>query len=161
MDGRLATRGQFNAGVRFRSTPQEEYEASISTLASLAPSEAGSEPGRLWRPSASAVGNSAPVVRRRRRKANQIKNALKEIRKFQKTTKLLVPKAPFGRLIKELTRTPESQTRLTEQSVNALQESTEAYIVGMLGLANEVAANPKRVTCRSSDIQLINRIRKK
>ncbi|CCK71474.1 centromeric DNA-binding histone H3-like protein CSE4 KNAG_0H00580 [Huiozyma naganishii CBS 8797] len=88
--------------------------------------------------------------------------ALYEIRKYQQSTDLLISKIPFARLVKEVASdfVWESEP-LTWQSmaILALQEASEAYLVGLLEHANLLALHAKRVTVTKKDIQLARRIR--
>ena len=91
--------------------------------------------------------------------------ALREIRKYQKTTELLMRKLPFQRLVREVANDLAAGTRFPEgprwqsQAVVALQEAAEAYPVGLLEDTNLCAIHAKRVTVMPKDIQLARRIR--
>jgi histone H3 len=73
--------------------------------------------------------------------------ALREIRRFQKTTELLIRKAPFQRLVCEITQTLFKNKDLHFQSlaVLALHEASEAYMVGMFEDTILAAVHAKRV----------------
>ncbi|KAJ3399578.1 centromeric DNA-binding histone H3-like protein cse4 [Chytridiales sp. JEL 0842] len=93
--------------------------------------------------------------------------ALREIRKYQKSTDLLLRKLPFARLVREVTqeftleRFDSSQTTLRWQShaILALQEAAEAFMVHLFEDANLCAIHAKRVTVMQKDLQLARRIR--
>lgn len=85
--------------------------------------------------------------------------ALREIRKFQKSTELLIRKLPFQRLVKEIATEFKSDLRFQSQAVLALQEASEAYLVGLFEDTNLCAIHAKRVTIMPKDIQLARRIR--
>jgi histone H3 len=85
--------------------------------------------------------------------------ALREIRKFQKSTELLIRKLPFQRLVRELAQDYKSDLRFQSQAVLALQEAAEAYLVGLFEDTNLCAIHAKRVTIMPKDIQLARRIR--
>ncbi|KAK0419725.1 hypothetical protein QR680_014290 [Steinernema hermaphroditum] len=70
--------------------------------------------------------------------------ALREIRRYQKSTELLIRKLPFQRL---------------SAAIGALQEASEAYLVGLFEDTNLCAIHAKRVTIMPKDIQLARRIR--
>ena len=53
----------------------------------------------------------------------------REIRKFQRGTELLIRKAPFQRLVREITQAVAGDLRWQVQAVLALQEAAEAYLV--------------------------------
>ena len=94
--------------------------------------------------------------------------ALREIRRYQKTTELLIRKAPFQRLVREITQTLDkpsgfhlnlSEIRFQGSTVLALQEAAEAYHVGLFEDTNLCSMHAKRVTIMPKDIQLARRIR--
>ena len=85
--------------------------------------------------------------------------ALREIRKFQKSTELLIRKLPFQRLVREIATEYKSDLRFQSQAILALQESAEAYLVGLFEDTNLCAIHAKRVTIMPKDIQLARRIR--
>ena len=70
----------------------------------------------------------------------------REIRQYQKSTELLIKKAPFQRLVREITATVKEDFRWTVNGILALQEAAEAYIVGKMEDANLCAIHAKRVT---------------
>ncbi len=85
--------------------------------------------------------------------------ALREIRKFQKSTDLLIRKLPFQRVVREIAQQFKSDLRFQSQAVLALQEATEAYLVGLFEDTNLCAIHAKRVTIFPKDMQLARRIR--
>ncbi|XP_074335899.1 histone H3.3-like [Apium graveolens] len=85
--------------------------------------------------------------------------ALHEIRKYQKTTELLILKLPFQRLVREIAQGIKSDLRFQSHAVLALQEASEAYLVGLFHDANLSSIHAKRVTIMPKDIQLARRIR--
>ncbi|XP_060754382.1 histone H3-like [Neoarius graeffei] len=92
--------------------------------------------------------------------------ALREIRRYQKSTELLIRKLPFQRLVREIAqdfKTPSTRSRtdlrFQSSAVMALQEASEAYLVGLFEDTNLCAIHAKRVTIMPKDIQLARRIR--
>jgi histone H3 len=87
--------------------------------------------------------------------------ALREIRKYQKSTDLLIRKLPFQRLVREIMAEVGNGTvtRMQTPALLALQEATEAYAVGLFEDTNLCAIHAKRVTIMAKDIQLARRIR--
>jgi histone H3 len=85
--------------------------------------------------------------------------ALREIRKYQKSTELLVRKLPFQRLVREIAQEFKTDLRFQSSAVLALQEASEAYMVGLFEDTNLCAIHAKRVTIMPKDIQLARRIR--
>ena len=85
--------------------------------------------------------------------------ALREIRRYQKTTELLIRKMPFQRLVREIAQEFKTDLRFQSSSVMALQEASEAYLVGLFEDSNLCAIHAKRVTIMPKDMQLAKRIR--
>ncbi|CAI5463612.1 unnamed protein product, partial [Closterium sp. Yama58-4] len=86
--------------------------------------------------------------------------ALMEIRRFQKTTDLLIRKLPFMRLCKEISHTYTTMdVRWTATAVLGLQEAAEAYLVNLFEDGLLLAIHSKRVTLMIRDIQLARRIK--
>ena len=85
--------------------------------------------------------------------------ALREIRKYQKSTELLIRKLPFQRLVREIAQDFKSDLRFQGSAVLALQEASESYLVGLFEDTNLCAIHARRVTIMPKDIQLARRIR--
>lgn len=85
--------------------------------------------------------------------------ALREIRKFQKSTGLLLRKLPFQRLVREIAQDFKPDLRFTEKALEALQEASEAFLVTLFEDANLMAIHTKRVTIQPKDMAVALRIR--
>lgn len=90
--------------------------------------------------------------------------ALREIRRYQRSTDLLIRKLPFARLVREITQTynstpAEGEKRWQVEALAALQEAAESYLVHLFEDSNLCAIHAKRVTIFVKDIQLARRIR--
>jgi len=86
--------------------------------------------------------------------------ALKEIRRYQKSTELLIRRLPFQRLVREIAQNVGNTPVLFQSTaVNALQEAAETYLIGLFEDTNLCAIHGKRVTIMPKDIQLARRIR--
>ena len=72
--------------------------------------------------------------------------ALREIRKYQKSTELLIRKLPFQRLVREIAQDFKTDLRFQSTAIMALQEAAEAYLVGLFEDTNLCAIHAKRVT---------------
>ncbi|TEA21828.1 hypothetical protein DBR06_SOUSAS20010006, partial [Sousa chinensis] len=79
--------------------------------------------------------------------------ALREIRRYQKSTELLIRKLPFQRLVREIAQDFKTDMRFQSSAVMALQEACEAYLVGLFEDTNLCAIHAKRVTIMPKDIQ--------
>jgi histone H3 len=85
--------------------------------------------------------------------------ALREIRRYQKSTELLIRKLPFQRLVREIAQDFKTDLRFQSSAVMALQESAEAYLVSLFEDTNLAAIHAKRVTIQPKDIALARRLR--
>jgi histone H3 len=85
--------------------------------------------------------------------------ALREIRRYQRSTDLLIRKLPFQRLVRELAQNLKPGIRFQSTAILALQEASEAYLVGLFEDTNLLALHANRVTIMPKDMQLARRIR--
>lgn len=85
--------------------------------------------------------------------------ALREIRRYQKSTDLLVAKLPFQRLVREVAQDFKSDLRFQASATRALQDASEHYLTSLFEDTNLCAIHGKRVTIAPKDIQLARRIR--
>jgi histone H3 len=85
--------------------------------------------------------------------------ALREIRKYQKSTDLLIRKLPFQRLVREIAQEFQSNVRFQSTAILTLQEAAEAYLVSLFEDTNLCAIHAKRITVMPKDIRLARRIR--
>lgn len=85
--------------------------------------------------------------------------ALREIRRYQKSTDLLLRKIPFQRLVREVAGDFCRDMRFRIEALYALQEASEAYLVSLFEDTNLCAIHAKRVTIQPRDMQLARRIR--
>lgn len=102
-------------------------------------------------------GGSASRKKKRRVKPGI--NALREIRQYQKSTDLLIPKLPFSRVVKEICHKYKDGIRWRMQAISALHYAAEAHIVDIFEDAYLCSIHAKRVTLMVRDIQLARRIR--
>jgi histone H3 len=86
--------------------------------------------------------------------------ALREIRRYQKSTDLLIRKLPFQRLVREIAQDTFPKPswnglncRFQSTALGALQEAAESYLVSLLADTNECALHARRVTIRKSHSQ--------
>ena len=86
--------------------------------------------------------------------------ALREIRRYQRSTNLLIPKLSFLRVVKDvLAQDHQEGIRIQPLAVAALHEAAEAYIVSVFEDANLCAIHAKRSTIMIKDMALVRRIR--
>ncbi|KAM9418332.1 histone H3-like centromeric protein A [Salvelinus alpinus] len=139
-----------SANRRKGAIPKRRPPASNATAST-------SKAPRLSGPSASA--GPAPSLRKKRRFRPGTR-ALMEIRKYQKSTDLLLRKRPFARLVREVCQTYSRDfMRWQVNALLALQEAAEAFLVLLFSDAYLCTIHAKRVTLFPRDIQLARRIR--
>ncbi|KAI0410754.1 histone-fold-containing protein [Xylaria grammica] len=105
-------------------------------------------------------GDPIPYPRRRRYRPGTA--ALKEIRKLQNSTDLLLKKLPFSRVVREIAlsmRPRDEGMRWQSQAILALQEAAEAFTVHLFEDCQLCAIHAKRVTIMQKDMQLARQIR--
>jgi len=84
---------------------------------------------------------------------------LREIRKFQKSTELLILKRPFQRLVKEVAQNYKTDLRVQSTALVVLQEAAEDYIVGVMEDSVLCAVHGGRQTLMAKDMALARHIR--
>ena len=108
-----------------------------------------------------AARNSGPssggVKKPRRYRPGTV--ALREIRKFQRSTDLLLRKSCFQKLVREIAQDFKEGLRFQSLAVLALQEAAEAYLVGLFEDSNLCTIHAKRVTVFPKDITIVRRLR--
>ncbi|KAG8191780.1 hypothetical protein JTE90_026815 [Oedothorax gibbosus] len=115
-------------------------------------------PTRNPNPGATSTTTVRPPVYRRRKRPGE--RALQEIRKYQKSTALLIPKAPMARCIREIVvENGHADFRFQVSALECIHEAAEAYIVGVFEDAVLCCLHGKRVTLQTKDLQLAMRIR--
>lgn len=115
------------------------------------------------RVAAAANTHNTSRVKKRKNRYRPGVLALREIRRFQRSTELLIHRAPFARVVREiadnLTSYRSVPYRFQAAALDALQEAAEAYLVGLFEDTCLCAVHAKRVTIMARDIQLARRIR--
>jgi len=89
--------------------------------------------------------------------------ALREIRRYQRSSELLIRKLPFQRLVREIAQEfslkDGKDIRFQSTALCCLQEAAEAYLVHLFEDTNLCAIHAKRITIMQKDIKLARRIR--
>ena len=85
--------------------------------------------------------------------------ALRDIRRYQRGTDLLLRKLPFQRIVREIAMTGKDGLRFQASAVLAMQEATEAHLVNLFADTCLCAIHGRRVTIMPKDIQLARRLR--
>lgn len=94
--------------------------------------------------------------RRKNAKPKKREHALREIRKLQSTTDLLIPRAPFLRVVHEILRENMEDGRIARLAVEALRESTEMFAIQLFEDAFYCALHARRVTVMPRDFYLVH-----
>jgi histone H3 len=84
---------------------------------------------------------------------------LREIRRYQKSTELVIRKFPFQRLVRGIAQDFKPDLCFQSSAVMALQEASEAYLVGLFEDTNRCLIHAKRVIVIPKYIQLARPIR--
>jgi histone H3 len=111
---------------------------------------------------ARAARRNAPAPNTRPKRVHKYRPgtvALREIRRYQRSTNLLIRRLPFQRLVREVVQDINPKLRLQSHALACIQEASEAYLVGLFEDTNLCAIHAKRVTIMPKDIQLARRIR--
>jgi histone H3/H4 len=156
----LPTHGK-NAKVRGR-TGEQNPQCSRRATVGNGPHGGGGPPAP--QPPQPVPQGAIGVAARKKRRWRPGTVALRQIRKYQKSYNLLIPKAPFQRLVREVMldlfkEAKFKDFRWQKGAMENIQEASEAYLIGILGDANLCAIHAKRVTIMPKDIQLARKIR--
>ena len=102
--------------------------------------------------------NAGRVRKPRRYRSGTL--ALREIRKYQRTSDLLIRKLSFQRIVREImyNTLKKPDLRITPDALLALQEAAEAYLVNMFDDVNLIAIHGKRQTIMVKDIKIWKRL---
>ncbi len=85
---------------------------------------------------------------------------MREIKYYQKTSRLLIQKLPFQRLVRDIVESLHgSEMRVQSMALYAMQEAAEAYLVGMFEDCNLCALHANRITIMQKDMLLARRLR--
>ncbi|KAI0005021.1 histone-fold-containing protein [Russula compacta] len=146
------------------STPPAPKRVKVAHAQTARKSTGGQEPSHRRR-GGDGDGRDAPPKKRRYRPGTV---ALREIRRYQRSTDLLLRKLPFARVVREIAldmitdaggEYGDAGLRWQSSAILALQEASEAFLVHLFEDANLCAIHAKRVTVMTRDIHLARRIR--
>lgn len=115
---------------------------------------------RKKRPVRSTTGGAvAPEATTKKRRYRPGTVALREIRRYQRSTDLLIRKAPFQRLVREIAQDMKWDVRFQSTALLAIQEAAEMHLIQLFEDTNLCALHAKRVTVMPKDMRLARRIR--
>ncbi|KAL7073858.1 hypothetical protein ACQ4LE_007666 [Meloidogyne hapla] len=100
---------------------------------------------------------SINIRKKTRRRSRPKSKVLLEIRKYQKTTRHLIPRSPFSNIFKEILQNvskPGSNLNVELKAIDALHEESEAFITQVFEAAHRNAIHAKRETIKPEDFYL-------
>jgi histone H3 len=104
--------------------------------------------------------NDIPTVsgiNKRKRRFRSGTVALREIRKYQRTTDLLIAKKPFERLVREIAQDYKTDMCFTKDSILAIQTAAEEMLTDLFQTSQLMAIHANRQEIQPKDIQLTRR----
>ena len=140
-----ATEKSAKAAKRKRPVDEEEKEAGKAPRKLI--------PAKLARKNKTSTG---AIKKPHRYRPGTV--ALRQIRKFQRSTELLCRKLCVARLIREITQNFRMGLRFQASALLAIQEAMEAWLVRLMEDMNLCAIHAKRVTVQPRDLKLVRRI---
>ena len=107
---------------------------------------------------ATKAPHKPPPQQKKKRRFRPRTVALREIHQYQKSTEMLIRKAPFQQLVYEILGGIRNDLRIQATAIKGLQEATEAYLVGLFKDSNLCEIHARWITIMPRDIQLARRI---
>lgn len=156
------TRTSYTNSLRFRAYTVQvrAHTAKMARTKQMARKSSGGKTPRkqmMEKAAKKSAPSTSGVKRPHRYRPGTV--ALREIRKYQKSTELLIRKLPFQRLVREIAQDFKNDLRFQGTAILALQEASEAYLVSLFADTNLCALHAKRVTIQPKDMWLARRIR--
>lgn len=102
---------------------------------------------------------NAPENLKNKRKYRPGTVALREIKKYQKNTDLVIRKLPFQRLVRDIANDIYGGAKFQLSALHALQDCAEMYMCNLYTDGQLCALHGKRITLMVKDMQLAKRIR--
>lgn len=84
--------------------------------------------------------------------------ALREIRRMQRSTDTVLPAVPFVRLVREIMSQYNPEMRCQSVAVQAIQEAAESFLVALFEDSNLCAIHANRTTVQKQDMKLAMRL---
>ncbi|TKR63595.1 hypothetical protein L596_027405 [Steinernema carpocapsae] len=139
-------------------TSAASKSASASTVASLSSTPRTTRRVDLHARAAAKKNPAGAVKRKMKKPVKRGVRALQEIKTLMNHSRLLIPRASFGRLVRELSQRFARDLRFKMDALAALQEAAEAHLVCIFEDANLCAIHAKRVTIMPKDLHLVRRL---
>ena len=115
----------------------------------------------LKKTAAAANGGSEAPSAKKKRRWRQGTVALREIRRQQKSVELIIPDAPFMRLVREVLaeQFPGTAHKITREAYLAMKEGTESYVTELFRDIQTSAVSHQRTEIFPRDLWLALRLR--
>lgn len=84
--------------------------------------------------------------------------ALRDIRRLQRSTELVIKRAPFQRIVRNIFQEKSKGLRMTKEALNTIQQSLEYFLIELLDKSNTASIHAKRVTTMKKDVDFIKKI---
>ena len=111
---------------------------------------------KLTTRAADTSGPSMPGIEGQTKKGSV---ALREIRKYQKSTELLMRRTSFMRLVREIAQEYKQDVKFQTSAILAIQEAAEYYMVKLLKDTQDCACHRNAITIKDTDLKLAKRLR--
>ena len=95
-----------------------------------------------------------------KRKRKAATNAIREIKKEQKSVNTIIPTAPFQRLVQEVAQNYKTDLRIKSDAYHALQYASEAHLIELFSKSNKCAIHENRETIQPKDLRLALQLNK-
>lgn len=139
-------------------TPHKKSKKSTTHRRGEKAARKQQRPQKAARKNAAPPKSKSPTVKQAHRfKPGTV--ALREIRRYQKSTEFLIRRLPFQRLVREIAQDFQTDVRFQATAVEALQHAAEAYLVSLFQDTQQCAIHAKRVTIQPKDLNLARRLR--
>ncbi|KAB2021648.1 hypothetical protein ERO13_D07G143700v2 [Gossypium hirsutum] len=144
---------------RTKHTAAKKPRRKPSAAAAASPATASPHTRSVTAKKTGGPGTPTPGKLKRPHRFRAGTRALQEIRKYQKTSNLLVPAASFIREVRAISyRFAPDISRWQAEALVAIQEAAEDFLIQLFGDAMLCAIHAKRVTLMKKDIQLARRL---
>ena len=150
-------------GTRDSRTAQEKYRggvlAEMGAVLARGPPWKDPKTGKVYKTKAEleALYRKRAEAKPHRYRPGTV--AIREIRRFQRSTEQLIPKLPFQRLVREIAQGFNNDIRFQVTALDALYQATEGYLVRLFEDTQLAAINARRVTIMKRDMLLARRLR--
>ena len=95
-----------------------------------------------------------PQMKQVKRKRKASTNAIREIKREQKGTGMIIPIAPFQRVVQEISQDYKTDLRIKSEAYKALQDASEAHLIDLFRRSNKCAIHENRETIQRKDLRL-------